>query len=402
MGALMLAGMSACGAVQTVTLIPPAKPVPPDYFGIHNHRFHDPAMRPTLNFGTWRLWDAGVGWSQLQPRKDEWKFGRLDFALEVARAKGYEVLLTFGRTPAWAAAKPGERSFYGVGEASPPRDMADFAQFVREVATRYAGKISLYEVWNEPASSGMFSGSVAQMVEMTQIVGRELRRVDPVARLVCPSPAKHESLRWFERFVAAGGADGCDIIGYHFYTDSGQPEAKLNLIAEVKAILKTYGLASKPLWDTESGHAIGVTRFADTPSADAASHVARWLILNWAAGVERFYWYSWDHERLGFINPAGAKRDRAQEAYTRAQRWMLGSRFNSCGLQDNVWRCNLTLIGGEQAQITWTQDNRPVEIAIATGARVVDIYGYEGQPNRDRIVVKGSPVLIVNTGFVKN
>ncbi len=394
-GLLMLAGVSACGATQTEKLIPPNKPVPLSYFGIHNHRFHDPTMRPTLDFGTWRLWDAGVAWSQLQPKKNEWRFARLDFALNVASTSGLEVLMTFGRTPAWASARPVDRSFYGLGEAAPPRNMADFANFVRQVATRYAGRIKLYEVWNEPASGGMFSGTVEQMVEMTKIVDEEVARVDPQARVVCPSPAKHESLAWFRRFVAAGGANHCDIIGYHFYTDSGQPEDKLKLVREVSAILEENGLSSKPLWDTESGHAIGVPQYADSPAASAPGHVARWLILEWASGVERFYWYSWDHDRLGFKHPNGVMRDKALAAYKRVQTWMLGSIFQSCEKSGVVWLCDLRLQDGRVARVFWTSDNSESLVDIERGTWVEDISGYQGRPDTNRLKIKGDPVLII-------
>lgn len=394
-GLLMLAGVSACDATQTEELIPPNKPVPLSYFGIHNHRFHDPTMRPTIDFGTWRLWDAGVAWSQLQPKKNEWRFGRLDFALNVASTSGLEVLMTFGRTPAWASARPVDRSFYGLGEAAPPRDMADFANFVRQVATRYAGRIKLYEVWNEPASGGMFSGTVEQMVEMTKIVDEEVARVDPGARIVCPSPAKHENLGWFRRFVSAGGANYCDIIGYHFYTDSEQPEDKLKLIREVTGILEENKLSSKPLWDTESGHAIGVAKYADSTAASASGHIARWLILEWASGVERFYWYSWDHDRLGFKHPNGVARDKAILAYKRVQQWMLGSTFKSCSKSGSLWNCEILLGDGNVANIVWTSDNTEAVVEMDLGAWVEDIYGYEGKPEVSRLMIGGDPVLIV-------
>lgn len=395
-GLVLLMGFCGYSIAETTKLLAPNKPVPLSYFGIHNHRFHDPAMRPSIDFGTWRLWDAGVEWSLLQPKKNEWQFGRLDFALEVANSKRYELLLTFGRTPAWASAQPNAPSLYGLGEAAPPRDMADFANFVRRVASRYVGKIWLYEVWNEPASSGMFSGTVAQMVEMTKIVRDEVARIDPDARIVCPSPAKFESLDWFRHFVKAGGANYCDIIGYHFYTDSVLPEDKLKLIKEVFGVLKQHDLSMKPVWDTESGVGIGGAKDADFPVASAPAHVARWLILEWVSGVERFYWYSWDHDRFGFKHPNGVTRDRALKAYTRVQQWMLGSTFQSCDLSDLLWNCKLHLSDGKAANIMWTQDNRKRAIEIKSGSRAEDIYGNRKEPNMSRLMIEGDPVLIID------
>lgn len=395
MALVAMAAMSACAADGDRTLFPPDQAVPAVYFGIHNHRFHDPAMQPQAPFGTWRLWDAGVGWSQLQPEVNTWNFKRLDLALSVASKHGYEVLFTIGRTPAWASSKPKQKSFYGPGEAAPPENMADFARFVRRLAAGYVGKIRLYEVWNEPASSGMFSGTVEQMVEMTRIVDEEVGMIDPAAQIVCPSPAKHESLAWFRRFLAAGGARHCDIIGYHFYTDSGQPEDKLKLIAAVKDLLREFGADAKPLWDTESGHAIGVPKYADSSAASAASHVARWMILNWASGVSRFYWYSWDHDRLGFEQPNGAVRERELQAYRRVHTWMLGALFKSCDSKGAVWSCELSLKDGRLASIKWTEDNSAKTLDITPGSWVEEVFGFRGAVDSRRLIIRGDPTLIV-------
>ena len=393
-GLLMLAGASVCGAAEIDQLAPLAGPVPPSYFGIHNHRFHDPAMRPTIDFGAWRLWDAGVAWSQLQPKENEWNFSRLDFALSVANSSDYDVLLTFGRTPRWASAQPDNSSFYGPGEAAPPRNMNDFARFVRRVASRYKGRIKLYEVWNEPASSGMFSGTVEQMVEMTRIVDHEVSRVDPTARVVCPSPAKYVSLNWFGRFVAAGGANYCDIIGYHFYTDSGFPEERVNLIRKVFDVLKAHDLTTKPVWDTESGLAVGDNK-EDSTTASAPGHIARWLILTWASGVERFYWHSWDQDRMGFVSPSGDFRESELAAYQISQRWILGSSFQECARVDQRWNCHLTLKNGKSATLLWTQDNSKQTVAVTPLVWLEDLHGFAGKIQGSSVSISGDPVLVV-------
>jgi hypothetical protein len=393
-GFFMFTAAFLCGATEISQLAPPARPVPPSYFGIHNHRFHDPAMRPTINFGAWRLWDAGVAWSQLQPQQNEWNFKRLDFALSVAKSSEYDVLLTFGRTPRWASEQPDRSSFYGPGEAAPPRNMNDFASFVRRVASSYKSRIKSYEIWNEPASSGMFSGTVERMVEMTRIVAHEVARVDPVARIVCPSPAKYESLRWFGRFVAAGGANYCDVIGYHFYTDSEFPEERLKLISEVFNILKVHNLATKPVWDTESGLSIGNNN-AHFSAATAPGHIARWLILTWASGVERFYWYSWDHDRFGFVSASGDSRKPELAAYQIVQRWMLGSRFQECARVDQRWSCHLTLENGAPAKLFWTQDNSKQTVAVTPPVWLEDLHGFAGKVQGSSVSITGDPVLIV-------
>ncbi len=392
---LMLCGAIPCNGGETDTLAPPRMAVPLTYFGFHSHRFHDPALRPTLPFGAWRLWGAGVEWRYLEPEKNVWRFDRLRFVFSIAAARGYELLYTVGRTPAWASANPTQKSLFGPGEAAPPRDIADFARYVRKVAQISRRRIKFYEVWNEPGAGGMFSGSVAQMVEMTRIVRKEVKAVDREARIVCPSPAKHSALPWFRQFLAAGGAAPCDIIGYHFYTDNEQPEERLSLIREVFGLLRDAGAADKPVWDTESGLSIGYPALGDSPVASAPAHLARWLILTWAAGVERFYWYAWDHDKLGFQHADGTVRVKALRAYEIVQRWMLGSTFHSCERSGKLWSCQLTLSNGSAAAIMWTEDNAPITVDAQNDSTLEDIHGSRHQLGVPYVSVTGDPVLIV-------
>lgn len=274
--------------------------------------------------------------------------------------------------------------------------MSDFSNFVGVIGQRYADRIDAYEVWNEPASGGMFSGTVHQMVEMTQAVAEQVRAHDPSAKVVCPSPAKHESLIWFRRFVQAGGTKPCDIIGYHFYTDSDQPEDRLKLIDQVQQILLANGVLNKPIWDTESGISLATSSRANPEVATASAHMARWLILTWASGVERLYWYSWDHERLGFKVPGGSTHTKALQAFEKVQSWMLGSTFHSCKSSQILWTCDLSLANGQAASIQWTSDNSSVRVGVSTTARVESLLGDARRNDPNHIVVNGEPVLIVD------
>lgn len=375
------------------TFITPSKPVPRTYFGIHNIRFHDPKLRPTIKFGTWRLWDTGTTWVELEPRRGEWHFERLDLAISIANSNDLDVILTLGRPPQWASLRPNEPSFYGLGEAAPPSSVADYENYVETVAKRYAGRIRIFEVWNEPASSKMYSGTTTQMVELTAAAKRAIKRVDPNNILICPSPAKTESLSWVTRFVTEGGAKDCDVIGYHFYTDSSLPEMRIDLIQKVRSILVARGMDPKPIWDTESGFETGRTPLAGEASNSA--HIARWLILTWAMGVERFYWYAWDHDQLGFVVPSGPTRNRELAAYYIVQRWMLGSTFQRCVRTEQLWRCDLKLKDGRVAALLWTQDNSRLMQDAGTPVWLEDLNGFSGQFAGKAIPITGDPVLVV-------
>lgn len=386
---LGLAGISAFSQ----TLNPPSREVPNTYFGIHNFRFHDVKMRPTIDFGTWRLWDTGTNWAELQPQKSIWNFTRLDLAVSIANARGMEPVLTLGMTPSWASMRPNESSFYGPGKASPPTSVAEYENYVETVARKYSNRIRIFETWNEPASGAMFSGSIEQMVAITAAANKAVKRVSASNMLVCPSPAKTESLAWFANFVRLGGAKHCDVIGYHFYEDRVQPETRLELVQKVQTILATYGLKHMPIWDTESG--FSTSRRPETGEASNNAHLARWMILTWVAGVERFYWYSWDHTPLGFVSLSGLRNERLIDAYKIVQRWMLGSRFKECSRSAQLWHCNLTLKDGKAASIFWTDDNSNQIWKIVAPARVEDLNGFSGEFTSTELPVNGDPILII-------
>src|SRR5215203_4858341 len=58
------------------------------------------------------------------------------------RRRRIRVAITVEETPAWANR--------GRGEWVPPDDPADYAGFVGMLARRYAGRVTAWEIWNEP------------------------------------------------------------------------------------------------------------------------------------------------------------------------------------------------------------------------------------------------------------
>lgn len=378
-----------------ITIIPPSKVVPAVYFGIHNIRFHDQRMLPSVNAGAVRLWDTGTAWSQLEPQKGVWDFRRLDLAIRNAKSRNQDIILTLGRPPKWASSKPDQRSFYGPGEAAPPRSTDDFEAYVEAVAKRYINDIHYFEVWNEPASSGMFSGTVSQMVELTASARKAVKRASTSNKLICPSPAKFESLNWFESFAMAGGLSHCDIIGYHFYTDHPLPEKRIELHQSLMKIIEKYNAQFRPLWDTESG--TDTQEVNNQLNISRSAYLARWLIITWAIGIERFYWYAWDHDRRGFINPnTGVLLSDLKRSYETVQRWMIGSYFSTCAEESSRWRCNLTLPNGSKGSIFWSElETANTFIDLKGAALIEDISGFSAKPNLSDFPLTTSPVLVV-------
>lgn len=319
-----------------------ASPVPREYFGLHMHSADAGTAWPAVPFGSWRLWDAHVAWKDLEPERGRWDFARLDRYVAMAALTRTELLLPLGLSPRWASSRPAEPSAYGPGHAAEPRDQADWIGYAQTIAERYRGRIAAYEVWNEPNAESFFSGDVATMVRLTCAARDAIRRADPAALLVSPSPTHGlGGARWLEQFLAAGGAACIDVVGFHFYTQAHEPpEAMVPLVRRVREVMSRHGLAQRPLWNTEAGwylsnatRPLTVRWHALDPSTSVA-YVGRALLLGRALGMERFHWYAWDDGNLGLLELENGRPKAAARAYAAMADWITGAEAPDCSLDE--------------------------------------------------------------------
>jgi hypothetical protein len=320
---------------------------------------------PAISFGTQRLWDAGVIWPALEPKKGQWHFEKLDANVTLAEAHNVQILLTLGQSPTWASARPLEPSSYGPGAAAEPANIEDWKNYIRTVATRYKGRIRYYEIWNEADLLKYYSGTVDQMVRLAQEAYATIKEVDPTVKLVSPSGSAHGfPIPWLEQYLIKGGATYADVIGYHFYVVPGPPEAMVSTIRNVRQTMTNYGISNKALWNTEAGWAKPKVFSSDS---EASAYVARSYILNWAAGIDRFYWYAWDNHTwvtLEMTEPDSATLKPAGIAYAEVQKWIVGAKVLSCD-QDaqGTWLAHITRGNDYNGFIVWNPD-KTVNFAI--------------------------------------
>lgn len=338
----------------SVKLNPPPAPIPPEFFGLHIHRAFGTTPWPSVPFGSWRLWDAKVHWPQVEIRKNEWQWDILDREVELAEKHHVDLLLPFGETPEWAV-----RNRFHTAIVGDVGDLEDWRTFVRTQAMRYKGRISYYEIWNEPnLPRNRDVGTPERMLTLAREAYIILKQVDPNIKVISPSPVNANGLEWLEHYLELGGGKYADIIGYHFYVRH-RPESMLDLILPVKEIMRKYGVGDKPLWNTESGWIKNPLTDRIDLLEQAPGWAARAYILNWAAGVQRFYWYAWDddgHDSIPFTEEDQATATNSAHAYAEVQRWLIGSRMESCERQaEENWVCRLTRESGHVAWILWNE-----------------------------------------------
>lgn len=376
--AALLLGIANCHAAV----------VSPEYFGLHIHRADSSTAWPKVRFGSWRLWDANVQWTHLQTTRWTWNFARLDRYVELAESNKVSLLLPLGLSPRWASARPNEHSAYGEGRAAEPASIEDWRAYVRTVAQRYKGKINSYEIWNEPNDKAFFSGTTAKLVELTCEAYRTLKTVDPAIIVVSPAYTGEQNVGKLEEFLAKGGDKCIDVVAYHLYVALSPPEAIPPLVERIQQAMKRQGVENLPFWNTETGWFIENTDGTPVGKApdywlrvsaeQSAAFVARAYLLGSAFGVDRFYWYAWDNNTLGLVEPTAKSLKPGGEALGVVARWMTGGPRPSCTETNGMWLCTLSARPDERRIVVWSPDSSR-RYSAPSGWRIKQIERADGR-----------------------
>ena len=358
------------------------------FFGAHVQRSVPNQLWKRVGFGAIRLQDANVTWADLEPVKGGWQWGRLDNIVKNTGSANVDILLPLQATPTWAASNPRSIGAYGLGANTTPAEWADWEHYVAAVVRRYKGRISIYEVWNEPNLKQFFSGTPQEMAELTKRASEVIHREDPSAKVVCSSITGDYGITWLKQYLDLGAGKYCDVIGYHFYTNHQSPEKMLPIIRSVQKVMNEAGLRDKPLWNTESGWLIshggpvdyaaaGFSPGVKVLSADeAAAYVPRSLLLAKYAGIGRFYWYSWDHQTAGLSAGRGIGWTRPARVYSDFVKIFSGSKLETCKNTDSLWQCDLQLQDNKRVYAYWVEtDSMNIKSPHNGELMVIDAFG---------------------------
>ena len=357
----LLAGQSAYAGST------PNFPVPKDFFGMHLITKENWPTVPIGALGAGTL----VRWIYIERSKGVYDWSLLDAWVMTAQQHGVSFHYTNDGVPAWAVADRSTCAPSSIDSVldcnAPPMNIQDWDDFVTALVTRYKGKITYYELWNEPDNQYWLAGAkshtkpgamkTSDMVMLTKHAHDIIRRIDPNAKII--SPSFHGSGEWFmDQYYAAGGVTDVDIVSIHGYPESGKitPEGSIsNHVNRLLPIISKYGLQNKPLWDTEIAWS-DQSNNAITDPDEQSAFVARSLLLHWSRGLTRIYWYAWDHgANIGTLWDPKNGAHKAANAYNQVQMWMIGATMSApcaVGIDQTTWSCGLTR-PGYKAIVVW-------------------------------------------------
>lgn len=364
-------------AAPSATAIP-ADAVQPSLVGMHVEGVEGGAW-PSAPFGALRLWDNGTAWSQIELEPGVYKWDNLEGALENAQSKGMkDVLMVLGTTPEWDAKTITKTDYPQPGAASAPKNLDAWDTWVTEVATRYKGRITSYQIWNEANLKNFWNGTPEEMAELTKRAYDIIKKIDPSALVVSASPSLRLTSafdKFFPAYLKALKAKGwpVDVFAIHTYPKAdGDPVARGKLIEYAQAALTKAGAPDKPLWDTELNY--GLAGPGDLPKQEitginAAGWVVRTYIDDLRYGVARSYWYIWTQKPYDLLGIQAYPGSDAEQGFFALENWVVGAVFKGCQEDGDAVVCSFDR-DGQTSVVAWA-DKGTAPYTAPEGAQLV-------------------------------
>lgn len=172
---------------------------------------------------------------------------------------GTKINLNISGTPAWAAGGSADTR-------TPPANTQDYADFMRYISARYAGRVTSWEVWNEEDSTNWWLGDEATYVRMLKEAYAGVKAGAPGAQVVFGGTVGND-YDYLSQAYADGAGGSFDAVGVHTDTGCGtnspyfyqrDPDSRIDRFSflgykEVHATMAAHGDGGKPIYMTELG-----------------------------------------------------------------------------------------------------------------------------------------------------
>lgn len=282
-----------------------------------NHAYPWPhLLRACVAAGILWVRDWSVKWQDVQPTEGApFDFTETDLQIDRPVAAGQRVLALLPFPSAnWSSSAPPEVAagggYPGVRErqAWAPRDDAEFARWVSATVEHYRGRVSWYQVFNEPIYTdyslprehGYTGRDYGRLVGL---FAEAARAADPECRVLAGIgswPSYAEPI--FRDMFDAGGLEAADAIDLHVYPGLTPPETLEKGLKLIRSTMEERGTV-KPLWLTEHGY-YADDDFERLPIRDAgfnapvpservqAEYAIRFDVMLLAHGCERIFYHA--------------------------------------------------------------------------------------------------------------
>jgi polysaccharide biosynthesis protein PslG len=217
---------------------------------------------------------------------------KYDNIVDLAQQYNIQIIARLGTPPQWSQAEGLKGTF------APPVDYQDFVNYAKAVAERYRGRVTHFQIWNEPNLSIEWGGQPVDPAAYTDLLCRTyraLKEVDPANKIISASLAPTVDISglnlnpyvYLERMYAAGVKDCFDILGAQAYgLFSGPPDRRLRITTMnfghpmwLRDLMISHGDGHKPIW-------IGEMAWNPVPTEAEIPDISQRLIFGQVSDAE--------------------------------------------------------------------------------------------------------------------
>jgi polysaccharide biosynthesis protein PslG len=216
------------------------------------------------------------GWYEIEPEPGVYigRFGestweKYDRIVDLANERGIEIIARLEKPPRWA--REGQPNIDRFPDG-PPNEVDDWINFIDTVVSRYEGRITYFQLWNEPNLEGEWGGlpiNAADYVELLRAGYETAKAANPDAVILLAGlaptdqrgPVNLNEFLYLQEIYDAGGADYFDIAtvmvyGYGYSPNDRRVEFERNNFSrpiQTREVMERNGDAGKPIWAVEYG-----------------------------------------------------------------------------------------------------------------------------------------------------
>jgi hypothetical protein len=214
---------------------------------------------------------SALMWHNIEPNRGVQDWSVPDQVVNDLTARGVEPMFFFLGSPRWANQSPTDDQYQlWVPRPGPLYDqwVGQYAEFARQTARRYKGRVHRWEVWNEENHATLWRGAKPDPVQYKQLfvaVRNAIKSEDPEAQVAIGGPAgmsysatgTYTGMEWIKGLHQAGLK--LEYVSIHPYAHRNQApdyhlpyENNFDDIQLAKDYLDSIGSKAR-LWVTEFG-----------------------------------------------------------------------------------------------------------------------------------------------------
>ena len=219
-------------------------------------------------------------WRDIETSKGHYEWGQLDEVVDHLYHQQIRIMLSVTKSPRWATPS-------GLDDGT-PANAADYGDFMAALASRYRGKISAFEIWNEENLASETGGRInpAFYVQLMKAGYLGVKGVSPGSIVVLgalaptgvndPNVAVNDLIYLEQLYKVNGGEVRAyfDVLGSHPYGMSNPPDTlwsegklgperkyynddsfyfRFRRFEQQYAVMQRYGDGAKQVWLSEWG-----------------------------------------------------------------------------------------------------------------------------------------------------